>query len=284
MNQDNKSQRLDNQVSTLLPNITRSMAAKLIKMGKVSINSQIVNKPSHKVKSDDKIIVDYNESEYNPFEGINIPIIYEDQDVVVINKPLGVLSHAKGNFNKDVTIETWLKPKIKDINAPRAGIVHRLDRATSGVMILAKTLKAQKKLSKQFADRKAKKTYIAIIDGHLKDKQAIIDLPIERNPKKPQTFRVGINGKNAITSYKVLKTNHKYSLLELKPTTGRTHQLRVHMNYTGHPIVGDVIYGGSKQDRMFLHAFKLEITLPNSERKIFSAPIPEEFNELLEKS
>jgi len=273
--------RVDNVIHELRPDLTRSMASKLIKMGKVTINTKIVTKPSQKVKINDKIIVDYDENEYDPNSEIDIPVIYEDDEVVVINKPLGLLSHAKGNFNKEPTVETWVKSRIKNIEGPRAGIVHRLDRATSGVMILAKTLNAQKKLSKQFANRKVKKTYIAIVDGHLKENEALIDLPIERNPKKPQTFRVGINGKSAQTNYKVLKHNDKYTLVELKPTTGRTHQLRVHLNYLLHPIAGDIIYEGSKQDRMYLHALSLELTLPNSERRTFEAKLPSEFNKLV---
>ena len=273
--------RVDNVIHELRPDLTRSMASKLIKMGKVTINTKIVTKPSQKVKINDKIIVDYDENEYDPNLEIDIPVIYEDDEVVVINKPLGLLSHAKGNFNKEPTVETWVKSRIKNIEGPRAGIVHRLDRATSGVMILAKTLNAQKKLSKQFANRKVKKTYVAVVDGHLKENEALIDLPIERNPKKPQTFRVGINGKSAQTNYKVLKHNDKYTLVELKPTTGRTHQLRVHLNYLLHPIAGDIIYEGSKQDRMYLHALSLELTLPNSERRTFEAKLPSEFNKLV---
>ena len=146
--------RVDNVIHELRPDLTRSMASKLIKMGKVTINTKIVTKPSQKVKINDKIIVDYDENEYDPNLELDIPVIYEDDEVVVINKPLGLLSHAKGNFNKEPTVETWVKSRIKNIKGPRAGIVHRLDRATSGVMILAKTLNAQKKLSKQFANRK----------------------------------------------------------------------------------------------------------------------------------
>lgn len=273
--------RVDNVIHELRPDLTRSMASKLIKMGKVTINNKIVTKPSMKVKINDKIIVDYDQNEYDPNLEIDIPVIYEDDEVVVINKPLGLLSHAKGNFNKEPTVETWVKSRIKNIEGPRAGIVHRLDRATSGVMILAKTLNAQKKLSKQFANRKVKKTYIAVVDGTLKENEALVDLPIERNPRKPQTFRVGINGKSAQTNYKVLDHNDKYTLVELKPTTGRTHQLRVHLHYLLHPIAGDIIYEGSKQDRMYLHALSLEITLPNSERRTFEAKLPPEFKKLV---
>jgi 23S rRNA pseudouridine1911/1915/1917 synthase len=163
----------------------------------------------------------------------------------------------------------------------RAGIVHRLDRATSGVMILAKNPDTLSMLQKQFSQRKTKKAYEAIIVGSLPNPEANIDMPIERNPKKPQTFRVGVNGKTAQTYYKTVKTNDKYSLLELKPVTGRTHQLRVHLKQLDHPIVGDTLYGGKVADRLYLHAKSLEITVPGSQRKVFDAEVPKEFDQLL---
>jgi len=160
--------------------------------------------------------------------------------------------------------------------------VHRLDRATSGVIIGARTQHALSWLQQQFARREAKKTYIAVVEGHVKQPEAIIDMPIERNPKAPATHRVHANGKNAVTSYKVLLENERYSLLELRPTTGRTHQLRVHLAHIGHPIVGDPLYGSGKYgDRLYLHAEKLEITLPDGQRRTFEAPLPPEFNELV---
>ena len=163
----------------------------------------------------------------------------------------------------------------------RAGIVHRLDRGTSGVMIAAKTTEASSWLQKQFAQRRVKKVYVAVVHGSLEPEHAIIEMPIERNPKKPQTFRVGSNGKPAITEYTVVSSTDKLSLLELKPTTGRTHQLRVHLSEVGHPIVGDTFYGGLEGKRLYLHAKSLEITLPNRQRKVFVAPEPVEFDELL---
>lgn len=167
------------------------------------------------------------------------------------------------------------------MNGERAGIVHRLDRATSGVMICAKTPEALSWLQKQFSQRKVKKSYAAVVEGVLKEEEAVIDMPIERNPRKPQLFRVGINGKPAATAYKVLKSNRKLSLLALKPTTGRTHQLRVHLEHLGHPILGDTFYGGKPADRLYLHASSLEITLPNRERKVFKVPMPPQFEELI---
>ena len=277
----NDTVRLDIYVNDNTPNITRSMATKIVKMGLVEVNNEVVIKPSFKISEKDSVKINYKEEDFLPKKELEIPIIYKDDNVIVIDKPEGVLTHSKGNFNPEETVETWLEPYLIDLEGPRAGIVHRLDRGTSGVMILARTQKAYKKLTKQFADRKVKKTYIAIVDGHLKENEALIDLPIERNPKQPNSFKIGINGKTSQTNYKVISSNEKYSLVELKPLTGRTHQLRVHLNYLKHPIAGDFIYGGSKQPRMYLHAKSLEITIPESERRIFECKIPEDFVKLI---
>lgn len=158
----------------------------------------------------------------------------------------------------------------------RAGIVHRLDRGTSGVMICAKHEAAQIHLQKQFASRKVKKIYVAVVTGKLPEESGVIDIPIERNPKKPSSFRAGVNGKPAQTEFTVLKTDDAHSLIELKPHTGRTHQLRVHLAYLKHPIVGDNLYAGESASRLMLHAKELEITLPCSERKVFRADVPDD--------
>ena len=160
--------------------------------------------------------------------------------------------------------------------------MHRLDRATSGVIICAKTPDALTWLQKQFAQRRTKKIYLAIVDGQVDPAAAIIDAPIARNPKKPQTFYVNSTGKTAQTEYRVIKEFTKnsktYSLLELKPTSGRTHQLRVHLKYIGHPIVGDPVYGSGGVN-LLLHASSLELTLPSSERKIFESTMPKHFKD-----
>ena len=213
-------------------------------------------------------------------EKLELNVIYEDETVVVVDKPLGILVHSKGAYNPEATVASWLKDRPNfefPADNDRAGIVHRLDRATSGVMICAKNKPTLGFLQKQFQNRKTKKTYIALVSGVPKQPHAIIDLPIERNPKKPQTFRVGANGKSAQTEYKVLKSDTSKVMLELKPITGRTHQLRVHLNYIGCPIYGDILYGGKKADRLFLHAESLEITIPGGTRKIFETKVPAEF-------
>ena len=210
-------------------------------------------------------------------DATDVPVLYEDEEIVVINKPAGVLTHAKGGISQEHTVADMLQPLTtfaSDTN--RAGIVHRLDRETSGVLVGARTPAAAEFLQKQFAQRTTKKTYIAIVEGVPKHTEALIDLPIGRSPAKPSTFRVDPKGKSAQTTYYVLDVQNGKSLVKLQPKTGRTHQLRVHMAHIGHPIVGDIVYGTSAQ-RMFLHAYQLELTAPNGERMTFTAPVPEEF-------
>ncbi len=272
--------RLDQGVVRLMPELSRSMAAKLIEGGKVQVNGSVITKPAFKVNQADKLAVDYapGTALVPPIE---LPVIYEDKSCVVIDKPAGVLTHSKGAFNPEATVATWLGSRVTGLTGERAGIVHRLDRATSGVMICAKTPEALAWLQKQFSQRKAKKTYLAVVAGTPAPGQAIIDMPIERNPKKPQTFRVGSNGKSAVTAYEVLASNGQLSSLKLQPTTGRTHQLRVHLAHIGHPILGDVLYGGRPAGRLFLHAASLELTLPNKKRMVFESPEPAEFKQVV---
>lgn len=272
---DNNS-RLDIAVQKKLTGQSRSTASKLIEAGQVTVNSFVITKPSFKIGSQDKLDIDLSLIKKKT-PNISPPVIYEDNDVVVINKPSGLLTHSKGAFNPEATVASWLKHLYKGPSSDRAGIVHRLDRLTSGVMVVAKNEPASKWLQKQFSTRKVKKTYIAIVGGHLNHPQAIIDMPIERNPKSPQSFRVGPTGKNALTEYTVIESNDKYSMIELKPTTGRTHQLRVHLAHLNHPVVGDNLYNGQPADRLYLHAKYLELTLPNKQRQLFEAPLPKEF-------
>lgn len=274
-------ERLDQYVVRQLPALSRSAAASLIADGKVTVNGQPASKAGQKIRPADDIAIDYDPSQATKPPKLNLPVIYEDKDCLVINKPLGVLTHSKGEFNPEATVATWLESRAKGMTGERAGIVHRLDRATSGVMICAKTPEALSWLQKQFSERKVKKTYVAVVKGALTKPEAVIDMPIERNPRKPQTFRVGANGKPSVTAYKILKTGNGYSLLELQPTTGRTHQLRVHLHKLGHPILGDELYDGPKAERLFLHAEKLEITLPDKKRQTFEAPVPASFRELV---
>jgi len=272
-----KAQRLDQYVVAQIPVMSRSFATRLIGNGSVLVNGEPQLKAGYRLRPDDAVKIDYDPVAAQQIPTLNLPILYEDKDCVVINKPTGLLSHSKGAFNPESTVATWLSARTTGLDGDRAGIVHRLDRATSGVMICAKTPAALSWLQKQFSQRKAKKTYIAVVSGQPAEDRAVIDMPIERNPRHPQTFRVGSKGKAAVTNYKVLESDDRFSLLELQPTTGRTHQLRVHLAHLRHPILGDELYGGQAATRLFLHAQELEITLPNKQRKSFQAPLPPEF-------
>ena len=269
-------QRLDVHISTAFdPSISRSLWQKYIKAGRVSVNQRPVMAPKFEVDETDEIAVKLPEQEQTSTE---LPVLYEDDDVMVVNKPSGLLTHAKGGLSTEPTVAEIIRPKTSfasDTNRP--GIVHRLDRDTSGILIIAKTADAAAHLQRQFAQRTTKKTYLAVTDGVPKLAAAKIDLPIGRNPAAPSTFRVDPNGKPAQTTYRVLEATDAQALVELKPTTGRTHQLRVHMAYLNTPILGDRVYGKPNASRLMLHAHKLEITLPSGEQKTFEAAIPEEF-------
>lgn len=276
-----RAERLDQRVVAMLPQLSRAYAAKLIETKRVSVNGQSQVKPGYKLRPDDEVTIEYDEAEEEHIPDIELEVLYEDNDCVVIYKPVGILTHSKGAYNPEATVATWLRSRLQDMEGGRAGIVHRLDRATSGVMICAKNTEALSWLQKQFAQRRTKKTYMAVVKGSMNPEAAIIDMPIERNPKAPATFRVGEQGKPAKTTYRTLVNSKTHSLVELKPETGRTHQLRVHLAHQGHPIVGDTFYGGQPADRLYLHAAELELTiLAGHERKVFRAAVPPEFQEL----
>ena len=269
-------QRLDIHLSAIFdPSISRSLWQKYIKAGHVLVNHQVVTAPKFEVDETDEIALNLPEQEQTSAE---LPVLYEDDDVMVVNKPSGLLTHAKGGLSTEPTVAEIIRPKTSFASdTDRPGIVHRLDRDTSGVLIIAKTADAAAHLQRQFAQRTTKKTYLAVTDGVPKLAAAKIDLPIGRNPSAPSTFRVDPNGKPAQTTYRVLTTTDNQALIELKPTTGRTHQLRVHMAHLNTPILGDRVYGKPDASRLMLHAHKLEITLPSGERKTFEAAVPKEF-------
>ena len=268
--------RLDIYLSTKFDTtISRSLWQKYIKAGYVSVNNKVATTPKFEVDETDEIALNLPEKEQTD---VDLPILYEDDDVIVVNKPSGLLTHAKGGLSDEPTVAEIIRPKTSfATDTDRPGIVHRLDRDTSGLLIIAKNPESAAHLQRQFAERTAKKTYIAITDGKPKLNAAKIDLPIGRNPSAPSTFRIDPNGKPAQTTYHVLAENDAQSLVELKPTTGRTHQLRVHLAHLNAPILGDRVYGKSSDCRMMLHAQKLEVALPSGERKVFEAAIPDEF-------
>jgi 23S rRNA pseudouridine1911/1915/1917 synthase len=266
---EDNSERLDVALLNFYP-YTRGELQKFIKLGYVKVNGEVQTIASTPVTEEDKLSL---ETPKNDKE--KPPVIYEDDHVIIFNKPAGMLSMKKGAYLPETSIDDF------------GELAHRLDRDTSGVIAVAKDLKTKGFLQKQFQERHAHKVYYAIVEGVPKQPHAIISVPLTRNLKYPTTFIPDPDGREAITEYKVLDSKNGLSLIELRPKTGRTHQLRIHMNYIGCPILGDKVYNpkGRKADRMYLHAYSLEITIPsepNNERKIFKADLPPEFNKYFE--
>lgn len=272
---EDRPKRLDIFMAEQLPDLSRAYIKRLIDEGNMVVNDE-PQKPGYKIRTGEKVNLLVDLKALEKIDDIELPVLYEDENVLVIDKPIGVISHSRGRYWYEPSVASFVRQKTGQ-EGDRTGIVHRLDRATSGVMICAKNQETLSLLQKQFGLRTVKKSYLAIVSGHMKEPRAIIDMPIERNPKQPQTFRVGANGKSSQTEYEVTKSYDKHDKVLLKPLTGRTHQLRVHLKHVGHPIVGDSLYGKEPFARLLLHAYSLEITLPGGKRTMFTAPEPKEF-------
>lgn len=273
--------RLDHELVRRHSQYSRSTVQKYIKGGYVTVNGEPASSAKQEVTEHDDIALIPPTAQDT--SGMELPIVYIDDNVIVVNKPSGVLTHSKGALNDEFTVADFFRRYTTHaLDTSRPGIVHRLDRDTSGIIIGARNDETALALKKQFADRTTKKQYLAVVDGAPKLDEAMIDLPIGRTPSAPSTFRVDSKGKPAITAYKVLASNGKQSLVELRPKTGRTHQLRVHMQYIGAPIAGDRVYGsGNSAPRLCLHAQSLELTIPSSQRKVFTADPPKEFEDMV---
>jgi 23S rRNA pseudouridine1911/1915/1917 synthase len=225
---------------------------------------------------------------------MEVTVLLEDDNLVVIDKPYGVVVN-KAESVKTETIQDWFSPKITESGEgeffEKGGVVHRLDRDTSGVMVLARNMSAYTHLKQQFLERKTIKKYTALVHGEFKDKEGIISAPIERHPKNRHKFGIGTDlSRAAVTEWKVEKEFKSYTLLELSPRTGRTHQLRVHLQSINHPILSDPIYGWQKHvkedlqicPRLFLHARLLEFIHPISGKKMtFESPLPQNLQDVL---
>lgn len=302
--------RLDMALLVRYPGYNRSVLQKYIRNGQVRVNGVVVSKANTLVGTADELDLLERVMPKRP----EVPVIYEDENVLVMDKPVGLLSVSKGDFNPEPTMADY------------GMIVHRLDRDTSGVMILAKNEETRGFLQRQFQERKVHKVYYAVVVGRPELAEAVVDVPLKRNLKKPTTFLPDAEGREAITQYRVMEVGEQYSLLELRPRTGRMHQLRVHLKHVGTPILGDAIYGvrrgtcgfdgavcgsggvsgvardfggvsggvesvtggveGATRDsgdggRMFLHAGELEITIPGGIRKVFRSKMPGEFRRVL---
>lgn len=289
---EEKGLRLDKAIVSLTgEEFSRALIQKLIDDEKIKVNKKI-EKASYKVAVNDIIEIEKDEPKEISLKAENIPIdiIYEDDDIVIVNKAKGMVVHP-GNGNPDGTLVNAIMARCKDSLSGiggelRPGIVHRIDKDTSGLIIIAKNDKAHIDISNQIKEHKVKKTYIALVRGVIKENEATINMPIGRSDKDRIKMAVKRNGKTAITHIKVLKRYNNYTLLEVNIETGRTHQIRVHMAEIGFPIVGDYIYSNGKNPfgviGQMLHAKRLEFVHPTTKKNVvFEAPLPEYFENVL---
>lgn len=289
---DESGKRIDKYISEKT-DLTRSRVQKLIDDGMVTINGNPA-KSSAKVNEGEVLSVEI--PELKPLEivpeEIPLNILYDDDDVIVIDKPKGMVVHpANGNYTGTLVnaIMSKFGDNLSGINGViRPGIVHRIDKDTSGVLVIAKNDKAHLKLAEQLKEHSMTRVYVAVVRGRLKEKVGTIDAPIGRNPKDRKKMGVVANGKRAVTHYKVIKELDDCSVIEVRLETGRTHQIRVHMSYIGHPLLGDTVYSNGKNKYGFvgqaLHAKILGFIHPSTgEYMEFSSNLPEEFEKLLAK-
>lgn len=271
-----QSVRLDIHLSKTYPDLSRSSWQKRIKAGDVEVNGEVQDSPKSMVADEDEISI--KELATVKTNSIDLPIIYIDDNVVVIDKPEGMLTHSKNQLDTEFTVADFFKKyATEDMTECRYGVVHRLDRGTSGVIVGARNTESYDILKKQFADRQVEKVYVAIVDGTPKLKTATIDVPIARDSKNQGRYKAYKKGKPAKTTYRVESTDDSTSLLTLQPKTGRTHQIRVHMAHIGCPVHGDSLYG-KPADRLYLHAKQLTIRLPEEDMpRTFTSTLPESF-------
>ena len=291
--QEEQGKRLDMYVSNQSSEITRTTAQRLIEQGNVLVNGK-KQKVAYKILSGDVVTIEKVEPKAIELKAQEIPIdvIYEDDDIIVVNKPKGMVVHP-ANGNPDGTLVNAIMAICKDSLSGiggeiRPGIVHRLDKDTSGLLIVAKNDKAHVNMSEQIKNHEVKKTYIALVRGIVKENEATIDMPIGRSTSDRKKMAVVKNGRNAVTHIKVLKRYDKYTLLEINIETGRTHQIRVHLSYIGYPIIGDYIYSNGKNEfgvvGQCLHAKCLEFKHPiTGEKMMLEAPLPDYLENILKQ-
>lgn len=291
INEETKNIRLDKVIAIIDKDLSRSMIQKMLEDGKILVNNN-KEKASYKTKLGDNIKVEEIIPKQIELKAQDIPveIIYEDNYIIVVNKPKGMVVHP-ANGNPDGTLVNAIMNICKDSLSGiggeiRPGIVHRLDKDTSGLLIVAKNDKAHINLSEQIKNREITKKYIALVRGVIKENEATIDMPIARSDKDRKKMAVKKTGKKAVTHFKVIKRYKDYTLLDIKIDTGRTHQIRVHMAEIGYPVVGDIVYSNGKNPfgvvGQMLHAKSLDFVHPITGEKLhLEAPIPEYFENIL---
>jgi 23S rRNA pseudouridine1911/1915/1917 synthase len=282
-------ERIDKVLPLIFTWLTRAKGQHLIDSKSVLVNGDSV-KSSYKLKTNQKIELKLEEdsgSELTP-QNIKLDIVYEDDDLIVINKPIDLVVHPAAG-HKDLTLVNALLyhfDKLSSVNGNyRPGIVHRIDKDTTGLLVVAKNDAAHNNLALQIKDKDANRLYYALVEGEIDDAHFIIEAPIGRSNKNRKKMAVVSDGKDAKTEFRIVKRFSGYTLLQAKLYTGRTHQIRVHLAYINHPIIGDQLYGKKNKfniKHQMLHAYQLELIHPSTGKKVvFNADLPEDFNDLI---
>ena len=281
--------RLDKYLTQALPQFSRAYLQKLIEQGHVLVNGQIT-KASQRLDKADRITVELPLLPSRPSaEPMPLTIVYEDEDILLIDKPAGLTVHPAPGHPSHTLVNAILAhcPSLTMNNEPmRPGIVHRLDKDTSGLIVIAKNDIAREYLTAQFKSRTVTKGYLVLVKGRLSPEQGIIEAPIGRDPHHRQRMAIVEAGKEATTQYKVRKYLNTYTLVEVTPLTGRTHQIRIHLSAIGYPVVGDPIYGikSTYLNRQFIHAYRLGFRLPSTKKyQEFTSPLPMDLEQALER-
>lgn len=283
-------ERLDQFLAVRLTDVSRAQVQRLIKAGAVTVNGR-PSKPAYRVEPGDRITLTLPDEEEPPVRAEPIPleIVYEDDHLLAVNKPAGMVVHPAPGHTSGTLVNALLAycPQVADVGGvERAGIVHRLDKDTSGLLLVAKAPDVHTALQRQFKRRQVRKTYLALVEGQVHPKEGIVEAPVGRDRRARKRMAVTRTGRPAITQYRAVEYFRGYTLLQVRPHTGRTHQVRVHLAWLGHPVVGDQVYGRRRQpllpNRHFLHAQELTFTHPvTGEKLTLSAPLPAELKELL---
>lgn len=286
---DSSGERLDVFLARLAEGLSRSQARRLIDDGLVTVDER-QERPSHRLAAGARVVATLPPSEEVKLvaEDIPVTIIYQDDDVIVVDKPSGLTVHPAPGHPSGTLVNALLAvaPQLAEFRQTmRPGIVHRLDKDTSGLLVVAKSERARASLTRQLKEREVRKTYLALVHGVPQAPRGTIEAPIGRHPRNRKKMAVVAGGREAETKYRVREALDGFALLEVEPVTGRTHQIRVHLAAIGHPVVGDAVYGkrSGLTERQFLHACKLAFDLPSSGRLVeFESPLPPDLRQVLD--